>query len=31
MAKDLALIFAVISVACTIVGYGGEFILWVLK
>jgi hypothetical protein len=24
-------VFAAISVACTVVGYGGEFVLWLLK
>jgi hypothetical protein len=31
MAEKLAIVFAAISVICTAVGYGGEFILWLLK
>jgi hypothetical protein len=27
----LAVMFATISVVCTIVGYGGELVLWLLK
>lgn len=27
----LAIVFAVISVTCTVIGHGGEFIMWLLK
>lgn len=30
-ASEAALICAVISAACTIIGYGGEFILWLMR
>jgi hypothetical protein len=27
---DLATVFAVISAVCTVIGYGGEFVLWLV-
>lgn len=29
-AEDWAIIFALISVVCTVVGYGGEFVLYLI-
>lgn len=29
-ARDLGLIFGIISIVCTVIGYGGEFILYLI-
>lgn len=30
-ANDAALICAVVSAACIVIGYGGEFVLWLMR